>query len=249
MRDGGRPRLLRAHIERSRLIVAAAPDQERVPIVAAEQRPGRDRAHVRAAGAQPQRRVPDLLEPAELLLAGAAEMDLGRGERQPVAAPGVEGQALEPGETRGADAHRVEIEVAVAAVVDAGPRRITLHPVVQEALAGRVVVEPDDVRRAGVGGQLLELTADAGTRQIGPERMPRRDPPGQEIEGQPAARVLVAGLIGEPWRAVGLREVLGLNQPRARVDLPDRAHREPDRHDLVDEDAHEQPVVTPVRMP
>ena len=36
-----------------------------------------------------------------------------------------------------------------------------------------------------------------------------------------------------------LGEVLGLNQARGRIDLPDRPHGEPDRGDLVEEDARE----------
>ena len=234
-----RPRLLAAHVERAGLVVAAPPGQERVPIVAAEQSPGRHRAHVRPAGAQPQGGVPDLLEPAQLLLARAAEVHLGRGQRQAVSAPRLQSQALEAGGAIRQDPHRIKVRVAVAPVAGVRPRRIALDAVVEEAFARRIVVEPDDVRRARVRCQLLELGAEARTREVRPERMPWRHAPGQEVERQPAARVLVARLIGERGRAVRLGEVLGLNQARGRIDLPDGAHREPDRGDLVEEDARE----------
>jgi hypothetical protein len=58
--------------------------------------PTRDRAHVCTAGAQPQCGIPDFLPPAELLLARAAEMHFGCGERKSITAPRLESQPVGP---------------------------------------------------------------------------------------------------------------------------------------------------------
>jgi hypothetical protein len=79
--------------------------------------------------------------------------------------------------------------------------------------------------------------------------MPWRYAPRQKVDRQPAARVLVARLIGERRRTVRLGQVLGLNQARGRIDLPDGAHGQPDRGDLVEEDTREHLVVARMGVP
>jgi hypothetical protein len=60
------------------------------------------------------------------------------------------------------------------------------------------------------------------------------DAPGEEVEAQPAALVLVVGLVGELGGREALAEILGHDQLGGRVDRPDRLHRAGDSKALDD---------------
>jgi hypothetical protein len=85
--------------------------------------------------------------------------------------------------------------------------------------------------------------------EVGPERVLPAHPAGEQVEAEPAAVVLVLGLVRQPGRGQHPAQVLRLHQPRARVHLPDRPHGEPDGVDLVDQHAQERAVVARVRVP
>src|SRR5687767_13484962 len=71
------------------LVDAVALGQERVPVHRAEQRPDGHGPDVRPFLAQLLRTVPDLDEPAELLVAGAAVVRFRYGNRPSVTLPGL----------------------------------------------------------------------------------------------------------------------------------------------------------------
>src|SRR5829696_743100 len=82
-----------------------------------------------------------------------------------------------------------------------------------------------------------------------PEGMFLVHAPTQEIEGQPAALVLIVGLISQRRGAPDATQILGLDELSAGIDLPDLAHRQLDRPALVDERADHLPFIARVRVP
>ena len=62
-----------------------------------------------------------------------------------------------------------------------------------------------------------------------PERVLARDTAGEQIEPEPATLVLETGLVGEERRRERLAHVLGLDEPRRRVDRAHFPHLFPQR--------------------
>src|SRR5207244_192361 len=116
-----------------------------------------DRANVNSAIPLPLGGRPHLVQPANLLLPGAAVVNLGDRNRRAIAIPGL----ADPVRGRGDRSHpvdpdRLEIDEAVATVrTDLHPR-IALHAMVQEAVAGQVIVEADDVWSSLASGKFVE---------------------------------------------------------------------------------------------
>ena len=180
-----RARRLGARVERAGVVDAVAPGQQRAPVDSAEQRPEGDRADVgalaRAAGSAA---FQTSCEPAQLLVAGAAVVDLGDRDRHAVALPASRRRGREPERRR-------------QSVARAPPRRrhrragrsppgsaagIAVDAVVEEPLAGQIMVDADDVGRAVAA------------------RQARRAPPADAAVAQPAVQ-RVAG--DRPGRTAG----------------------------------------------
>ena len=75
----------RSQVEHTRLVVTVTAGHQAIPIVRTQERPGGDGTQIHALSSQFLCRVPNLLQPAQLLLAGATEVYLRHRERQSVA--------------------------------------------------------------------------------------------------------------------------------------------------------------------
>ncbi|CAO3436113.1 hypothetical protein [Azospirillum doebereinerae] len=241
--NGGFTGLRRADVERAGFVIADAFRQQLVPIVAAEQRPHRLCPHVDALGAQVFGRPPQFVQPAQLLVAGRAVVRLGDGDGEPVAVPRLAQQRLDARGSLRQDGDGLDVGVPVAAVAGTGNGWIAPHPVVEETLAGQVMVEPQDVGRARIRDEFLDGVGEPGVAETRPEGMVAVDPPGQQVEAEPAPLVLEGHRAGQRRRAVDAGDVLGLDQQGRRVDRADRLHGQPGRPCLVDQHAQEAGLV------
>jgi hypothetical protein len=156
-REGGRARLRAPNVEHARLVAAAAPARELVPAKCTEEGPRGHGADADTLGVERGSGIPDLREPAQLLVARAAVVRLRHGERQPVAQPGLAQQTLRARRAVGEHARREYVGVAVAAVAPVRVFRVAIQVFVEEPLAAQVVIDADDIGRAGVLGEPREL--------------------------------------------------------------------------------------------
>src|SRR3954465_1402947 len=117
--------------------------------------------------------------------------------------------------------------MALVAVV---AHREALEPLVDVALARHVVVRPDDVGRARVGRERLELRRGgaAGAGEPAPERVLARDYAKNQAPRDAAQIVGEFGVVSELRGAVILSEVVGLHKLGGRIHLADLAHRQGD---------------------
>src|SRR5829696_2106223 len=147
-------------------------------------------------------------------------------------------------------AHGLDVCVSVATVAAVSDRRIAIPPVIDEPLAGHVVIAADDVRRTGSLAKRVKFhSSQPQPPQMLPEGMLLGHSPAQEIERQPAAFVLIVSLIAKRWSAPDATEILGLDELSGRIDLSDFLHRQLDGPALVDECAHHLPFIALVRVP
>jgi hypothetical protein len=181
MGNDGRPGRAAAGVEGSRIVEAVALGEQEAPVDIAEHRPDRDRAKVHALAAKLRGRLPYLREPAQLLVAVAAMMDLGDGNGDAVALPRLAeprceaGIVLEPFHP-----HRLGIGIGVAAVPTVEMLRIEVHPVVEEALRREIMVDAEDVGPGFPRRQPVErAVADSGAAEPGEEGVPLVDPAAQ----------------------------------------------------------------------
>jgi len=125
-----------------------------------------------------------------------------------------------------------------------------LEPLVEEALAGDVGVDADDVGRAGGVHERVELVlARTAAAQPFAQRMRASDAAGEQVEREPAALVVEGRLVGECRRASREAEVVGLHELGVGDDLADRPHRQHRGLHLVQQGTHEAAVVGGVRIP
>ena len=246
----GRAWQRRAHVERARLVIAVLGGDEAVPVERAKQRPDCDRADIDAVLARLLRRFPDFKQPAHLVFAVAVDVRFGDGQRDAVAFPDLEQQRGDAGRGRGQHARGFDVGarevVGHAAVV----RRIALGAMIEPALAGDVVIGADDVGRAGIVAEPENVgRIGAAAQQIVPERMVGADHAAEQVPAQPAAFVVELGDVGQFGRAVGLAEIVGLDQLGIRIDGADRAHRQHRCAALVEQCLDERTVVAAVRVP
>ena len=127
---------------------------------------------------------------------------------------------------------------------------VALDALVEEAVAREVVVDADQVGRAGRLEEGVELRlAHPPAHEPRPHRVPAVDAPEEEVERQPAPLVLQLGLVGERRRAVDAPEIVGLHELRRRVHRADRLHRQLHGPALRHERAREHARVLAVRIP
>ncbi len=115
--DRGRAGGSASGVEGAGVVIAVALGQKESPVDIAEHRPDRHRPKVHALAAKQDRGLPGLGEPAQLLVAVAAVMDLGDGDRNSVAVP----RFPEPGRQAGfllqpLHPNRLGVDIGVAAV-------------------------------------------------------------------------------------------------------------------------------------
>jgi len=182
-------------------------------------------------------------------------MRLRHGQRRARVARAQLAQARQPARLRALGQRRargVRAGVGVAAVPAAQARGVEHKAAVEEALTRNVVAQSDHPGRCRVGGQdIVEVRArDAGGDQPREERVPLAHPARQQVERQPAADVLVVGLVPEGPRGEGLSEVLRLHQRGTRPGLAaDGAHREQHAAALEGDHAEEIRLRPRVRPP
>ena len=187
----GATRLGCAHIVRSRLVVAAALGQQRVPVKRAEQRPRRHRADVGTPGASGFRSAPDLEQPTELVLAAGIDVGLGHRQRDAVALPRFVEQRGDRRRWRRQNADRLDIDEILSSRFAGASAGIAIQPMVQPALARHVVVDADHVGRAGMRDEPQDLVGvGAVFAQVRPERMLLVDSAAKQIPGEPAPLVV-----------------------------------------------------------
>ena len=131
-----------------------------------------------------------------------------------------------------------------------GVGRIERGAVVQEALAGDVVVEPEHHRPGHAflqGGQ--RGTRHAGVQQAGVEGVGFIHLPQHQVEAEPAALVLIISLVLQPPGGKAAAEVFGLHQPGMRDLAANGLHGALDGTALQREHAQEAGLARLVRRP
>src|SRR3954470_23194995 len=225
------------NIEGARLVVSARFLYQAVPVEGAEQRPDGESADVgsfgpRALGCAPHRR-----QPAQLIVARRVDVRLGDGKRQPVALPCLVQEHFESAGRMHETACGLDIGKALGALPAAVVLGIVMLVLVEVALAGDVVIDADDVRRTRIVGEpeKLGFARPAFTREPVPQGMALRHTPAQQVPAEPAPVVEEFSMGGKPGRAVGLAQIVGLDELRLRVHAPDLAHGEHRGPALVEE--------------
>ena len=107
----------------------------------------------------------------------------------------------------------------------------------------------DDVRSRRLVCDRGQSIDEAVLCEVPPQRVLAVDPAAQQIPGEPPARVVERGLVGELRRGERTPDVFGLHQTSAGNVPADGAHREADRVDLVQQCEQERALVPGVRMP
>jgi hypothetical protein len=129
-------------------------------------------------------RVPNLHEPAELLVAVTAVMDFGDRDRELVSLPGLAKARREAGIVlQPLHPHRLGVDIGVAPVPADFMAGIEVRAVVEKALAGEIMVDAEDVRPglAACGSWISSLPrcpADLSGASCEKGRSCRREDPG-----------------------------------------------------------------------
>src|SRR5215208_3028021 len=145
---------------------------------------------------------------------------------------------------------RLGIGVAVPRIATRVMIRIARETLIEIALAGEIMIDPDDVRRGVSCIEEFEFGfRNPVVQQSLPPRVISHYIPAEEVEGQPAPLVLVPCLILKERCRERLPKILRLNELSIRTHLPDRPHRENRRLALVHERPQERVVARPVRIP
>ena len=246
--ESGRARRSATDVEYARLIDAGG-GQQRVPSATAEQRPERDRSHVHALIAQILGAIPRLRQPAQLLLARAAIMDFGDRDRGRIAVPRLLYHAPQTGRGRLQHPDRLDIGIALPVIAAMRMGGIALHAMVEEPLAGQIMVDADDVWRTGIGRNGLQPVLQPVRGHAPPQRMTAPYAPEQQVPCRPAPDILERSLLAQLGSGEGAAEILRLNEPRGGIDPANGLHREPGSVDLVEERAPERALVADMRIP
>ena len=226
------PRLAVPDVEGARLVSPGSREQRR-PVPRTERRPRGDRPDVDARRPGVGRGAPRAEPPGGLVPWIARELDLCEDDRAAIARPGIADRGGERPIAATVDAHELDVRVRDASVAAARLRREALQPVVDPAIAGDVVVDPDPVGRLGVSREVVEdpdRIAVHGEPRA--QRVARTHPAGEQVEGQPAPPV--AEHHGVPALAGASRpaDVLVHEQACVRDDVTHGADRGPDREAL-----------------
>ncbi len=176
-------------------------------------------------------------------------MALGDSERQAVALPSLPQSPFQAVGRWLDDANRLDVREAYELVAAATLGRVAIRPVVEEAVAGQVVVQTQHVGRARSLGDRLEARLQTEAHQPVPQGVALLHSSAEQIPAQPPALVVEAGLMGDGAGGIGAAEVLGLDQASGWVDLADRGHGQADAVDLVEQSFVEAALVQQVRMP
>ncbi len=250
-RKQGWTRNFRARVKAADIISALAPGQQRTPVHHSEYRPQGHRAQVDAFSPRRFGFRPDLVQPPHLLVARAAMVHFGDDDRDIVAVPRFL-QAEARAELLGqlGDANRLNVDVSLMSVRAGLNVGETFDTVIEVALARQIMVEADQVRRCGAGGQLREHFLRSGlVPQPAIKRVSGHHAAGEQVERQPAPVILVIRLMLKGIGCERLPDVFRGQQFRVGDDLTDRFDRTLDRQALVDQRAERRVDVGEVRMP
>ena len=225
--------------------------QHRVPVHRADQRPYRDGAEVDAVIAQLDRAVMDFDKPAQLLLAGAAIMDLGYRKRQPIPAPDLAQPCADPDVEIGTgDAHCLDIGIGMGAIAAPARLRIALQSLVDKAVRAQIVIDADDIGRARRVRQIPQpRLRDTGAEECTEPRVIPVHPAAQQIEAEPTALVLIVGLLTQHGGTEGLADILGQHEFRLWRNPANAAHCQCSAIALVEQRTQETVRILGVRMP
>ena len=226
-----------AEREDAGLVRAGVAGDEVAPVEGAEKGPDGDGGDVGAGGAGLQGGLPDVVEPKDLVFDGAGDVGFRDGDRKVVALPGLGKDGSGAGDAVGIDAKGFDVDEGLLTGVSAGEAcGIEVGAVVEKAVAGEVVVEAEDVGRAGIVGEPEYVCfGDAVFEEIGEEGVLAIDMAAEEIDAKPAA-VLAEEAVGFELRCgPGFAAVFGMDELGLGIHRADGLHGEGGGFDLVDE--------------
>ncbi len=128
--------------------------------------------------------------------------------------------------------------------------RIEAEPIVEEAVAGGIVVDAEHVRSSLAGGQFVEVTRRHAMRlKVAAPGMTAAHHAAEQVHAEPAPVVLVLGLPGQGRGGEDAADILGTDEVCARLLGSDGAHRQQASPALVDDRPQERALVAQMRVP
>lgn len=232
-------------------VLAGVAGTEAGPVEDAEDAPDGDGADVDAIGEGGFGGLPDVVEPADLLVGGGAEVGFGDGDGEAVALPGFAEHGSGAGEIGGDDADGFDVDEGIAAGVAAGEAwGVELGALVEKAVAGDVVVEAEDGRGTGVFGEPEHVCfGEAVLEEEVPERVVGVDVAAEEIYAEPAAGGVGLRGLAEGGGCGDGAAIFGVDEAGFGDDAPDGSHGEGNAADLVGEGVEVAAHVAVVRVP
>ncbi|MEY2563445.1 MAG: hypothetical protein QOH88_1638 [Verrucomicrobiota bacterium] len=230
--------------------MARGSSDQTVPIERTEKGPDRYRANVGTVIPRRPALIPDLHQPAHLLVRRASDVGLGNYDRRSVTPFDFVQTVGQPGELAERRAHRRDVRIVILPVTAARFGLMSEKIAIEITLTRDVIIHADDVRWARMDGKEVDLSVtDTGPFEVTPQRVFRSNPARQEVPGDPAPLVLEMRLIMERRRAESFSEILCLNELRVRPHLTNRSHRQDDPPTLCEERSRETQRVGRVRIP
>jgi hypothetical protein len=132
--------------------MAGPPGEQGVPVVGPEERPGGHRLDASPGGPEGLGHPPRLRQPPHLLLACAAIVALRHRDGDVVASGNLRHRPLEAPRRRHEHADGLHVGEAFEGVRAAPLGGVGLAPMIQEAVAGEIVIDPEHLRRKRVIG-------------------------------------------------------------------------------------------------
>ena len=181
--QGGKARRSGARVERAWLVESTLFHQQGVPVYGADERPHRDSLDRAAGATEVAGGLPDVMQPPQLLVAGAAMVGLRDCQGPLVAIPYFGKARLRAGlPVRQVDAHGFCIGVAVTSVPASQIAGVGLDVGVEVTLAREIVVDPDEVRGAFALGKEVKVgPCDAEAEETGMPRVVWSHPPLEKV--------------------------------------------------------------------
>jgi hypothetical protein len=163
---------------------------------------------------------------------------LGDSDRQTIAAPRFEQHRSVSAQADFRNAHGSDVSLPLASVPAMRRGRMAIEPMIEEAIAGDVIVQSHDRRRRRTFEQPCELIAiRAGTADERCERMFLVHVAGEQIETDPASMIFEPRLLAHFSCRTDQRGIFGLHELGVRHAHPNCGHRVGDGAALVQERA------------
>src|SRR5205085_620119 len=139
-------------------------------------------------------RSPGIVPPADLLFPGAPVVNLGDRDRQAIARPGFHQGPGKPLGSRRQHPQSLDVTKRDMCVAAAGGRWITRGPLVEQSVAGQVVVDADHVGRARIVVDDAQTITESELAKPWPQRVSGADQAAEQIPRHPAPLVVESSL-------------------------------------------------------